>query len=128
MRFVIQRVNHANVKIDGEVVGNIGHGLLILFGAGQDDTEEMLPKYVDKICKMRIFEDENGKTNLSLADVSGELLIVSQFTLYADCRKGNRPSFTNAARLIWLTPSMKNSSQCAVNVFLKLKPADSVLI
>ena len=97
MRFVIQRVNHANVKIDGEVVGNIGHGLLILFGAGQDDTEEMLPKYVDKICKMRIFEDENGKTNLSLADVGGELLIVSQFTLYADCRKGNRPSFTNAA-------------------------------
>lgn len=71
MRFVIQRVNHANVKIDGEVVGNIGHGLLILFGAGQDDTEEMLPKYVDKICKMRIFEDENGKTNLSLADVGG---------------------------------------------------------
>ena len=96
MRFVIQRVNHANVKIDGEVVGNIGHGLLILFGAGQDDTEEMLPKYVDKICKMRIFEDENGKTNLSLADVGGELLIVSQFTLYADCRKGNRPSFTDA--------------------------------
>ena len=96
MRFVIQRVNHANVKIDGEVVGNIGHGLLILFGAGQDDTEEMLPKYVDKICKMRIFEDENGKTNLSLADVGGELLIVSQFTLYADCRKGNRPSFVKA--------------------------------
>ena len=103
MRFVIQRVNHANVKIDGEVVGNIGHGLLILFGAGQDDTEEMLPKYVDKICKMRIFEDENGKTNLSLADVSGELLIVSQFTLYADCRKGNRPSFTNAG-----APDMAN--------------------
>ena len=136
MRFVIQRVNHANVKIDGEVVGNIGHGLLILFGAGQDDTEEMLPKYVDKICKMRIFEDENGKTNLSLADVSGELLIVSQFTLYADCRKGNRPSFVHAGspdaanelRLIWLTPFMKNSSQCAVSVSLKLKPADSVLI
>ena len=96
MRFVIQRVNHANVKIDGKVVGNIGHGLLILLGAGQDDTEEMLPKYVDKICKMRIFEDENGKTNLSLADVGGELLIVSQFTLYADCRKGNRPSFVKA--------------------------------
>ena len=96
MRFVIQRVNHANVKIDGEVVGSIGQGLLILFGAGQDDTEEMLPKYVDKICKMRIFEDENGKTNLSLADVGGELLIVSQFTLYADCRKGNRPSFVKA--------------------------------
>ena len=104
MRFVIQRVNHASVKIDGEVVGNIGHGLLILFGAGQDDTEEMLPKYVDKICKMRIFEDENGKTNLSLAGVGGELLIVSQFTLYADCRKGNRPSFTNAG-----APDMANA-------------------
>ena len=128
MRFVIQRVNHASVKIDGEVVGNIGHGLLILFGAGQDDTEEMLPKYVDKICKMRIFEDENGKTNLSLADVGGELLIVSQFTLYADCRKGNRPSFTNAGAPDRLTPFMKNLWQCAVNVFLKLKPADSVLI
>ena len=89
MRFVIQRVNHANVKIDGEVVGNIGHGLLILFGAGQDDTEEMLPKYVDKICKMRIFEDENGKPNLSLADVGG---------------KGNRPSFTNAG-----APDMANA-------------------
>ena len=87
MRFVIQRVNHANVKIDGEVVGNIGHGLLILFGAGQDDTEEMLPKYVDKICKMRIFEDENGKTNLSLADVGGD-----------------RPSFTNAG-----APDMANA-------------------
>lgn len=128
MRFVIQRVNHANVKIDGEVVGNIGHGLLILFGAGQDDTEEMLPKYVDKICKMRIFEDENGKTNLSLADVGGELLIVSQFTLYADCRKGNRQALPMPAHLIWLTPFMKNSSQCAVSVSLKLKPADSVLI
>ena len=104
MRFVIQRVNHANVKIDGEVGGNIGHGLLILFGAGQDDTEEMLPKYVDKICKMRIFEDENGKTNLSLADVGGELLIVSQFTLYADCRKGSRQGFTNAG-----APDMANA-------------------
>lgn len=128
MRFVIQRVNHASVKIDGKVVGNIGHGLLILFGAGQDDTEDMLPKYVDKICKMRIFEDENGKTNLSLADVGGELLIVSQFTLYADCRKGNPQALLMPARLIWLTPSMKNSWQCAVSVFLKLKPADSVLI
>ena len=96
MRFVIQRVNHANVKIDGEVVGNIGHGLLILFGAGQDDTEEMLPKYVDKICKMRIFEDENGKTNLSLDAVGGELLLISQFTLYANCKRGNRPSFIEA--------------------------------
>lgn len=104
MRFVIQRVNHADVKIDGEVVGSIGHGLLVLFAAGQGDTEEMLPKYVDKICKMRIFSDENDKINLSLADVGGELLIVSQFTLYADCRKGNRPSFTNAG-----APDMANA-------------------
>ena len=96
MRFVIQRVNHANVKIDNETVGAIDKGLLILFGAGQDDTEEMLQKFVDKIIKLRIFSDENGKTNLSLNDVNGELLIVSQFTLYADYRKGNRPSFTSA--------------------------------
>lgn len=96
MKFVIQRVNHANVKIDGEVVGEIGKGLLILFGAGEGDTKEMLSKYVDKIVKMRIFADENDKTNLSLADVNGELLVVSQFTLYADTRKGNRPSFIGA--------------------------------
>ena len=96
MRFVIQRVNHADVKIDGEIAGSIEKGLLILFGAGQQDTEDMIPKYVDKIIKMRIFEDEQGKTNLSLGDVNGQLLIVSQFTLYADCRKGNRPSFINA--------------------------------
>ena len=94
MRFVIQRVNHANVKIDGEVVGNIGHGLLILFGAGHDDTEEMLPKYVA----------QRQHTGNQLADVGGELLIVSQFTLYADCRKGNRPSFTNAG-----APDMANA-------------------
>ncbi|MDD6334044.1 MAG: D-aminoacyl-tRNA deacylase [Clostridia bacterium] len=104
MKFVIQRVNYANVKIDGEIVGSIGHGLLIFFGAGQQDTPDMLPKYVDKIIKMRIFQDENDKTNLSLEDVKGELLIVSQFTLYADCRKGNRPSFINAG-----APDMANS-------------------
>ena len=122
MRFVIQRVNHANVKIDGEVVGNIGHGLLILFGAGQDDTEEMLPKYVDKICKMRIFEDENGKTNLSLADVGGSLHFMRT------AAKATAQALLMPARLIWLTHFMKNLWQCAVNVFLKLKPADSVLI
>ena len=104
MKFVIQRVNYANVKIDGEIVGSIGHGLLIFFGAGQQETPDMLPKYVDKIIKMRIFQDENDKTNLSLEDVKGELLIVSQFTLYADCRKGNRPSFINAG-----APDMANS-------------------
>ena len=104
MKFVIQRVNYADVKIDGEIVGSIRHGLLIFLGAGQQDTPDMLPKYVDKIVKMRIFQDENDKTNLSLEDVKGELLIVSQFTLYADCRKGNRPSFINAG-----APDMANS-------------------
>ena len=96
MRFVIQRVNHASVTIDNKIVGEIGKGLLILFGAGIGDSSEMIQKYVDKILKMRIFEDDNHKTNLSLTDVGGELLIVSQFTLYADCKKGNRPSFTKA--------------------------------
>lgn len=96
MKCVIQRVNHASVSIDNNTVGSISNGLLILFGAGEGDTFEMLPKFVDKIIKLRIFSDENGKTNLSLADVGGELLIVSQFTLYADCKKGNRPSFVHA--------------------------------
>ena len=104
MKFVIQRVNYADVKIDGEIVGSIRHGLLIVCGGGQQDTPDMLPKYVDKIIKMRIFQDENDKTNLSLEDVKGELLIVSQFTLYADCRKGNRPSFINAG-----APDIANS-------------------
>ena len=96
MKFVIQRVNHASVTVDGQTVGSIGIGLLILFGAGKVDTEEMLPKFEDKITKLRIFSDENDKINLSLLDVGGELLVVSQFTLYADCRKGNRPSFFDA--------------------------------
>lgn len=96
MRFVIQRVNHASVKVDGNITGSIDKGLLIFFGAGEGDTEEMLTKYVDKIMKLRIFADDNGKTNLSIKDVNGQLLIVSQFTLYADCRKGNRPSFISA--------------------------------
>ena len=96
MKFVIQRVNSASVKVDGNVIGSIGKGYLILFGAGEGDTEDMLVPFADKICKMRIFADENGKTNLSINDVGGEMLIVSQFTLYADCRKGNRPSYTNA--------------------------------
>ena len=87
MKFVIQRVNSASVKVDGNVIGSIGKGYLILFGAGEGDTEDMLVPFADKICKMRIFADENGKTNLSIND---------QFTLYADCRKGNRPSFVHA--------------------------------
>ena len=93
MRLLIQRVNHASVKVDGEVIGNIGQGFLVLVGIGQNDTREIADKYRKKMLGLRIFEDENGKTNLSLADVNGELLMVSQFTLYANCKKGNRPSF-----------------------------------
>ena len=93
MRLLIQRVNHADVKVDGETVGSIGKGFLVLVGVGQNDTREIADKYLKKMLGLRIFEDANGKTNLSLADVNGELLMVSQFTLYANCKKGNRPSF-----------------------------------
>ena len=96
MRLVIQRVNHASVSVDGQVIGEIGKGLLILLGVGEADTKEMVDKYVKKLSGLRIFEDKQGKTNRSLADVNGEIMVVSQFTLYADCRKGNRPSFVKA--------------------------------
>lgn len=96
MRVVIQRVNHACVRVEGNVIGQIQKGLLIFLGVGNDDSKELCDRFLEKILKLRIFEDEAGKTNLSLANVKGELLIVSQFTLYADCKKGNRPSFVNA--------------------------------
>jgi len=96
MRAVVQRVTQASVTVDGELLGRIGKGFLILLGVADGDTRQMAEKMADKICRLRIFEDENGKTNLSLEDVEGELLVVSQFTLYADCKKGNRPSFVKA--------------------------------
>ena len=96
MRFVIQRVTDLSVVIDGETVGKIGKGYLVLIGVSDTDTEAVADKMVKKMIGLRIFEDENGKTNLSLADVGGSLLLVSQFTLYANCRKGNRPSFIEA--------------------------------
>lgn len=96
MKVVIQRVGYASVMVDDQTVGKVGKGYLILFGAGKDDTERDAQKLVDKILGLRIFSDENGKINLSLKDVDGEVLIVSQFTLYADCKKGNRPSFINS--------------------------------
>lgn len=96
MRLVIQRVNHASVTVDRERIGAIDRGLLIFLGIADGDTEAMVNKYVKKLSGLRIFEDENGKTNLSLTDVGGEILVVSQFTLYADCKKGNRPGFTRA--------------------------------
>ena len=96
MKFVIQRVDSASVKVEGKVVGSIGKGFLVFIGVGQGDTEEEADKYLKKLLGLRIFEDEQGKTNLSLADVEGQLLLISQFTLYANCRKGNRPSFIEA--------------------------------
>lgn len=97
MRAVVQRVTEASVKVDGKIVGEIGNGLLVLLGVGDEDNEKDLEYLVDKITGLRIFEDENEKMNLSLMDVKGELLIISQFTLYGDARKGRRPSFTKSA-------------------------------
>lgn len=96
MKFVIQRVSNANVKVDNKIVGEIEKGYLILVGVCEEDTEEIANKMLEKMFKLRIWEDDCGKTNLSLNDVKGEILLVSQFTLYADCKKGNRPSFTKA--------------------------------
>lgn len=96
MRFLIQRVSKAEVNVDGKTTGEIGRGLLVFIGIENSDTEETADKMARKLLGLRIFEDENGKTNLDLKSVGGSLLLVSQFTLYADCRKGNRPSFTKA--------------------------------
>lgn len=96
MRFVIQRVAHAEVAINEETIGKIEKGYLVLIGIAETDTREIADKLIRKMIGLRIFEDENGKTNLSLSDVGGNLLLVSQFTLYANCKKGNRPSFIEA--------------------------------
>ncbi len=98
MRFVIQRVTESSVKVDNEVIGQIGKGFMVLIGVADSDTRETADKMIKKMLGLRIFEDENGKTNLSLDTVGGELLLISQFTLYADCKKGNRPSFTKAGK------------------------------
>ena len=104
MKFVIQRVTHASVTVDSKIVGQINKGFMVLIGVSNEDTKEIADKMIKKMLGLRIFEDENGKTNLSLEDVGGELLLISQFTLYADCKKGNRPSFTNAG-----APDMANA-------------------
>ena len=97
MRLVIQRVKNASVTVENSIVGKINQGFLVLLGVAPEDTREIADYLVQKLIKLRVFEDENEKMNLGLKDINGELLIVSQFTLYADCTKGNRPSFSNAA-------------------------------
>ena len=103
MRFVVQRVTHASVTVDGQVIGKIGNGFMVLIGVADTDTREIADKMVKKLLGLRIFEDENGKTNLDIHTVGGELLLISQFTLYANCRHGNRPSFIEAGK-----PDMAN--------------------
>lgn len=103
MKFLIQRVKEASVTVEGKCIGDIGHGLLVFVGVSDTDTIAIADKMIDKLVKLRIFDDADGKTNLSITDVKGEFLIISQFTLYADCRKGNRPSFVKAGK-----PDMAN--------------------
>ena len=98
MKLVVQRVKHASVEVENKKVGKIGQGFLVLLGIGPNDTKEIADFLVQKLIKLRVFEDENQKMHLSLKEVQGELLLISQFTLYADCSSGNRPSFTNAAK------------------------------
>lgn len=98
MKLVVQRVANATVKVDGEIIGQIEKGFLVLVGIKQGDTKEQADFLIKKLCNLRVFEDENNKMNLGIKDINGKLLIVSQFTLYADCKKGNRPSFIEAAR------------------------------
>ena len=104
MRFVIQRVKHASVTVEGEVLGQINKGFLVFIGICEEDNEQIADKMIKKLIGLRIFEDENGKTNLDLHSVDGQLLLISQFTLYADCKKGNRPSFIKAGK-----PEMANN-------------------
>ncbi len=103
MRLLVQRVSSAQVDVDSKTVGKINNGFLVLIGVTHTDTREIADYLVKKLCNLRVFKDENSKMNLSIKDVEGELLIVSQFTLYADCQHGNRPSFVNSAR-----PDMAN--------------------
>ena len=116
MKLVVQRVKNAKVEVEGKIVGKIDKGYLVLLGVTHNDTKEIADYLVKKLCNLRVFEDENGKMNLNIQQVEGELLIVSQFTLYGDCTEGNRPSFTNAAK-----PDLANElyeyfcSKCAEN-------------
>ena len=118
MRAVVTRVRHASVTIDGAVRGQIGQGFLILLGITHEDTEALALKLADKICSLRIFEDENGKMNVGLAEAGGELLVISQFTLYGSCKRGRRPDFQAAARPETAIPLYERFvARCAENGF-----------
>lgn len=121
MRFVIQRVSFARLYTDGSLYSEIGKGLFVLCGIKDTDTKEIAEKMVKKACGLRIFEDANGKTNLSAADVGGELMVVSQFTLYADCKKGNRPSFITAGKPDMALPMYDFVTQEALKYFPAVK-------
>ena len=111
MRFVIQRVTEATCEVDQKITGQITNGFCVLIGIAETDTKNIADKMIRKLLGMRIFGDENGKTNLSLHDIEGSLLLISQFTLYADCRKGNRPSFTK--------PEIRNLQTISTNILLQ---------
>ena len=117
MKVVLQRVKKAKVIIDSKINGEIEKGYLVLLGIGKDDTKDIAEKMVEKISKLRLFEDENGKTNLSLEQVNGNVLVVSQFTLYANCKKGTRPSFADAASPDVATALYEYFLECCENQF-----------
>ena len=128
MRTVLTRVKHASVSVDGKVIGQIGEGFLVLLGVTHEDTEAQAEKLADKLTGLRIFEDENEKMNRSLTDVGGSLLIVSQFTLYANCKKGRRPDFLAAARPEVAIPRTRSSCSCAATRASTPRPASSAPI
>ena len=128
MKFVIQRVTEASVEVDEKIIGEIANGYLVLIGVGQEDTTEEADRLIKKMINLRIFSDENGKTNLSLKDVNGGLLLVSQFTLYANCKHGNRPSFTEAGDPKRPRSSMSTSSLSAAGRSRSSRPEASVQI
>ena len=119
MRAVVQRVINASVEVDNEIIGKIGQGFLVLLGVGQNDDENDMKYIADKIINLRVFEDENEKMNLSLNDVGGEVLVVSQFTLFGDCRKGRRPSFDSAGDPKWANELYEKTCQYFKNAGIK---------
>lgn len=115
MRFVVQRVTHASVTVDGNVIGKIGQGFMVLIGVSDEDTKETADKMVKKLLGLRIFEDENGKTNLDIHTVGGSLLLISQFTLYADCKHATVPALSRQVSRTWQMKCMNTSLQSAGN-------------